>query len=90
MNLQYLDSSLFCWQTWRSCDFENLGVKCRFKSLTSKRGSDILRKCVIGYCKAEELNCRPKNNCMAVMFLKDNNYFWFHLRNEEFAKIFGE
>jgi hypothetical protein len=48
----------------------------------------VLRKYAIGYCNGESLIVRPKINHKAVMFLKDSEYYWFHLTNEEFNKVF--
>jgi len=89
-SLQKLDSSLFVWQAWRSGSPNDLNLTCRYNSLTSKRGSAILKEYAIGWCYAENLMCRPKLDNRAVMFFKDNNLFWFHMRNEEFMKVFGE
>lgn len=84
-----LDSSLFTWSIWRSGSPIDLGIKsCRYKLLTSKDGIYKLRKYAIGYCFGENLICRPKPNTVAVMFNVRDITFWFHLRNNEFNKIF--
>ena len=49
---------------------------------------NILKQYAIGYCDGENLGCRPKENEKAIMFLKDDIYFWFHLRNKEFEIIY--
>ena len=78
----------FCWQRWRSCDVVDMfGCFCRKDDLLKRRG--CLRKYAVGYIEAEKLLCRPKKDNFAVMFLKDDEYSWFHLRIEEFELIFG-
>jgi hypothetical protein len=43
----------------------------------------------MGYCQADSSLCRPKENCFAVMFLKDDIFSWCHLTKNEFTIIFG-
>ena len=64
------------------------GCFCRKEDLFKRR--TVLRKHAIGYIEAEKLLCRPKKDNIAVMFLKDDEYFWFHFRKEEFQIIFNE
>ena len=86
--LTKLDSSLFDFSTWRTNSIHLLGVLCRYADITSERGKRILRRYAIGYCKGENLPCRPKSNEIALMCVKDRSKFWFHLRNDEFQKVF--
>lgn len=87
--LPEMDSSLFDWNTWRNGDVWNeFHIPCRSNALIENK--DILRFYAIGYCAGERLICRPKVNHIAVMFCKDDKEFWFHLRNDEFEKIFGD
>ena len=76
----------FDWLTWRNGNSSNLFITCNTPQIIAKK--EILRKFAIGYCEGHKLNCRPKNNCMAVMFCKDNILFWFHLTNYEFKEVF--
>lgn len=85
--LPKLDSTLFTWQAWRAYGFN---IPCRYETLTSGLGKATLRKHAVGWCYGENLLCRPKANHIAVMFEKDEVQFWFHLRNEEFIKIFQQ
>lgn len=78
----------FDWLTWLNGSPELLNLVCREKSLIKNK--NILKKYAIGYCKGEELICRPRKNCYGVMFIKDDIEFWFHLRNKEFNLIFKE
>jgi hypothetical protein len=50
----------------------------------------IIRQYAVGWCCGEELLCRPKCGEIAIMFLKDDVFFWFHLRKNEFEEIFGK
>jgi hypothetical protein len=85
--LEQLDSTLFDWVLWRSGDIWNdFHITCKTKNLIEN--GDILRKYAIGWCRGENLICRPKENHIAIMFYKDNKFFWFHLRNIEFERIF--
>ena len=85
-----IDSSLFTWLEWRAFSIKELGVFCRYADITSCRGKAILRKYAIGYCKGENLLCRPKLNHTALMCFKDGEHLWFHLRNNEFQEVFKD
>jgi hypothetical protein len=67
-----------------------LGVECREKELTSRSGTAILRSKAVGWCCGEDLVCRPKAGCMAVMFWVSDGHYWFHLREKEFKTIWKE
>ena len=90
LNLQYLDPTLFDWSTWRlgSEGLIELSLVCDYKILTTPQGINELRKHAVGWCKGETLLCRPKVNHIALMCHKNDNHFWFHLRNEEFKEVF--
>ena len=77
----------FCWSRWRNFDLYFCEkIICRGYDVIAHR--NILRKYAIGYCEAESLVCRPKINCFAVMFLKDDVLSWCHLTKNEFNVIF--
>jgi len=42
---------------------------------------EILKKYAIGFCKGESLKVKPRKNTFAVMFIKDEDKFWFHIDN---------
>lgn len=88
--LQKLDSSLFDWLTWRAYSIKTLGVFARYSDITSPMGKRILRKYAIGWCDGGSLLCRPKADQVGVMFFKDGEQFWFHLRKKEFKEVFGD
>jgi len=81
-----LHGTTFDFCSWQGGTLIKLGLKPRKEIILN--GADIIRKHAIGYCKAEELLCRPKVDCIAVMFLKDDEYFWTHLMMDEFNAIF--
>ena len=84
--IKQIDPTNFDWLTWRSGDVWNdFHIVCKTASLID--AGNILRKYAIGYCYGENLICRPKANHVAIMFLKDNKTFWFHLRSHEFKEI---
>ena len=84
-----MDASIFDWLTWRNGDiWYEFHIPCRTAALVANR--KILQKYAIGWCRGENLVCRPKENHIAIMFLKDEKQFWFHLRDYEFKQIFEE
>ena len=87
--LPNLDSTLFDWLTWRNGSIHDLGiVSCRYELIISVHGKLRLREYAIGWCFGESLNCRPKQEEIAVLFEKDDKKFWFHLRRKEFCEVF--
>ncbi len=86
-----LDSSLFDWLTWRRrCISEIWDLPFRYKFLVSDYGKIKMRIYAVGWCEGSDLLCRPKTDHVGLMCWKDGEEFWFHLRREEFDKIFGE
>ena len=53
-------------------------------------GKTILRKHAVAYALGKRVPCRPKSEEMAVMFFKNEEHFWFHIRYNEFIKVFSE
>lgn len=88
MKLKKLDASLFTWSNWKAGSIHDLGLQCRYFSITSLRGKEILKKYAIGFCKGENLLCRPKKNEIALMCFFEKEHFWFHLRKKEFTEVF--
>lgn len=84
-----LDSTLFDWLTWRGGSIHDLEITaCRYSIITSPDGKRKLRQYAIGWCYGENLGCRPKSKEIAIMFEKDGEKFWFHLRQSEFYEVF--
>lgn len=88
VSLPKMDSKLFDGTVWRNGSIHELEIPCRYQTITSPEGIRTLKKYAIGWCKGENLNCRPKKNHIATMFFKDGNQFWFHLRTNEFYEVF--
>jgi hypothetical protein len=89
-SIEKLESSLFDWLSWRGGALQQvLSVPCRYQAITSDWGKKILREHAVGFCDGECAPCRPKPGQKAVMFFKDGEHFWCHLRNEEFEAVFG-
>lgn len=83
--MEYLDEQLFTASRWRSGTPADLLIQCRTQSIVENKS--ILKSYTVGYCDAEKLICRPKEECKAIMFFKDDRHFWFHVTNEEFGAI---
>ena len=78
----------FDWSAWRSGSLHELGVTYKQAEMIRCRG--VIRKYSIGYCYGWELICRPKIDCIGVMFLYNDKFFWTHLSITEFNNIFPE
>ena len=84
-----LPSHSFTWSRWRRFNlFATLGMACRYDDITKNKVA--LRKYAVGWLEGEKLYCRPKVGCVAIMWLKDNEFTWCHLTNKEFIEIFSE
>jgi len=83
-----LHTDSFDWITWRGGRLADLGIPCREEALITS--AEILKKHIVGYLEGERLTCRPKAGHTAIMLLKNDEFFWFHLRNIEFQRIFKE
>lgn len=80
----------FTYDLWRNGYIGDLDIQCRYFDITSPRGKDILLKHTVGFCEGEKLYFRPKSKHYAIMVFKNGNHFWFHIRNDEFRKVFNE
>jgi len=87
--MERLDACYFDSFSWRQGSPRTLfGISCHSGELI-KSGAK-LREYAVGWCPGEQLLCRPKAEHTAIMFFKDGEYSWFHIRNYEFEKIFGK
>ena len=84
--LEQLDSSLFDFHTWESGSLTMLGISTRYEDIIKNKG--LIQTYAVGWSRGESLPCRPKTDCMGVMFNKDGLEFWTHLTKEEFLEIF--
>jgi pyruvate-formate lyase-activating enzyme len=87
-SLDKMDSTNFTWDKWRAGSIKEFDIPCRFQSLTSAFSKNVLREHAVGWTWGESLMCRPKKNEIATMFYRNGEYFWFHLRRNEFYEIF--
>ena len=78
----------FDFTTWLNGDIHEFIPACRKELIVNKK--DVFKKYAIGWCYGEEVICRPKLEKIAVMFLKNDIYFWFHMNIDEFNIIFKE
>jgi len=86
--LPRLHATSFGWLEWTGGSLARLGVQHNTFDIQSKR--QLIRRYAIGYEVADNLPCRPKRDCVAVMFLRDGCEFWTHLTREEFCAVFPE
>lgn len=90
MFIEHYNEQSFNWLSWRYGDLTStLNIPCREYAIISNK--HILRKHAIGWCKADNIPCRPKKNCVAVMFnTGELENFWTHLTEKEFKICFPE
>lgn len=87
--LQHMDGSQFDWLSWRAGDPHRMfGVSARTLSL--RVAHETIRQYAIGWCRGENVLCRPKVGQIAVMFEIAEQRGWFHMRQHEFESIFSE
>lgn len=89
--LYRLSPETFDWSLWRSGSamITQMHLPCRFESITSDYGKEQLRKHAIGWTPGELLSCRPKEDCVGVMYFMDGEQGWFHMRKNEFYEVFS-
>jgi sulfatase maturation enzyme AslB (radical SAM superfamily) len=90
VDLPKLPGFKFTYDIWSSGSIYDLGIVSRYASIVTDLARQKLKEHVIGWCYAENLSVRPKDNHVAVMCEKDNEPFWFHLSSNEFLEVFGE
>ena len=90
VKLPRMTSTVFTWEYWCNGKIGDLGINCRTPEICSKHGRTVLRDLAIGWCFAESVDCRPKDNHVAIMVERDGIKFWFHITASEFLEVFGE
>lgn len=89
--LEKMDSSQFNYRLWEAGTiYEIIEAPCRYKYITKGLGKQQLKKYAIGWCNAEGLLFKPKQDEVAIMCFKEGRHFWFHIRRKEFDKIWKE
>lgn len=84
-----LNEQSFTFETWRNGNISELINKsCRKENLIQEK--ELIIKYAFGYCKADNIPCRPKKEYIAVMFFKKDSYdyWWTHFSKIEFEQIF--
>lgn len=89
--IEHYNEQSFDWLTWRNGSLINtLRIPHRTELIVLNKS--IIRKYAVGWCKADNIPCRPKKNHIAVMFYNENLFdnYWTHLTIGEFKKCFPE
>ena len=87
--MEHYSGQCFDFLAWRRGSVEEiLKIPHREKIIIYNRR--IIRKYAIGYCKAENIPCKPKTNNIAVMFNTGGENWWSHLTIKEFEECFPE
>ncbi len=88
--IQQFNEQSFDWLTWRNGSVLSIfKVKHRYGPICKNR--ETIRRYAIGYCKADNIPCRPKEGWVAVMFdtnQENCNPWWTHLTSREFNACF--
>ena len=88
--IEHFNEQSFDWLTWKNGSI-SYTLKIPQRTGIISINSYIIRKYAIGYCKADNIPCRPKQNQVAVMFCTDGiNNWWTHLLLKEFNICFPE
>lgn len=81
-----INPSLFELSDWRNGSPIDL-FGCQLRDYNLQQIKPIFLKYAIGYCDGESLVCRPKRDHKAVLFFKNEMYYWFHFTNQEFESL---
>ena len=84
--IQKLNSERFTGNRWNAGSIHDFGIE-HFRYDNAHMYKDVLLKNLEGYCFGENLQYRPKENHVALMYRTENDFMWFHIRNNEFIKL---
>jgi hypothetical protein len=88
--MKHFCSTQFSWTTWRNGSIISI-LKIPHREPLIIANKNIIRKYAEGFCLAEYVPFKPKQNNVAVMFFTQNEgYWWTHLTNKEFTTCFPE
>ena len=90
VKLPWMNPENFNWLTWHGASLRDLGIASRWIDITSEENIRTLKEHAVGWCLAEEIPCRPKENQVAVMFQQGENCFWLHMWKNEFYEVFKQ
>jgi hypothetical protein len=83
--MEELAQHYFTFERWRNGCLTDLGIYTRHDSIIANR--HIISQYAIGYCFADKLWVRAKENCVAIMFWFNQLHFWTHFTVSEFEQI---
>jgi hypothetical protein len=88
--IEHLNEQSFDWLTWRNGSILKV-LNIPHNEICIISNKETIRKYAIGYCKADNLPCRPKSRYVAVMFnTGEIDNWWTHLTLKEFNECFPE
>jgi MoaA/NifB/PqqE/SkfB family radical SAM enzyme len=85
--IQRLTPDSFTFERWSAGSVHDFGVE-HFRYENMKMYREVLLDGLEGYCFGEELRCKPKENEVGLLYRKDDDFMWFHIRNNEFVELF--
>lgn len=90
--MEWFNEASFDWLSWRNGSVLSVfNIKHRYGPIYTNR--KLIRKYAIGYCRADNIPCRPKPGWIAVMFdtqQENMNTWWTHFTIKEFQTCFPE
>lgn len=88
-NLRKMHEQSFDWLSWKNGSLLRIfNIKHRAKYISLNK--EIIREYAIGFCKADNIPCRPKKDYIAVMFFNDKGDWFTHFTKKEFDICFPE
>lgn len=86
VKLKQIDGSAFDYFAYKAGDITDLGITGRLDNFVNN--AVIFRKYAVGYCEGVSLACRPRVDCVGVMFEIEDIRFWIHFGKDEFKEVF--
>lgn len=77
----------FTAERWNAGSVHDFGIE-HFRYSNMHDYKDVLINNLEGYCFAEDLRFRPRPNEIVLLYRKDDDFMWFHIRNNEFYELF--
>ena len=89
VKLEKIDSSNFSYRNWEAGTIhEIIDGPCRYWNITAEENGKRIQKYSTGWCEGSQLFHKPKEDEVGIMCFKGDRYLWFHLRKNEFNKLF--
>lgn len=79
----------FTFTRWSAGSVHDFGIE-HFRTENAMGYKDLLACGIQGYCFGEDLVVRPKANHVVLLYKKDDDFMWFHIRSSEFYQLFCE